>query len=128
MKFLIGLLFVFSTTAFGADQVPVKVATLINAATTTGAGSSVMPAPVDKTFVACGAVSNSTGASVIKIQVSNAATPGTLDWIDLGSITLSLTTSQSCDGFASSSRWKWYRGNVSSISGTGAAVSALMGY
>jgi len=48
------------------------------------------------------------------------------NWVTLGTISLSGTTSAS-DGFATASSWKWVYANVSAISGTGATVSVIQG-
>lgn len=103
---------------------------LLDAAIATGAGSSSqLPSSVSDgqmtkmTFQAIGVVSASTGAVSIAVQVSN----DNINFITLGTITLSLTTSESSDGFAADAAWAFVRGNVTSISGTGAAVSLLMG-
>ena len=50
----------------------------------------------------------------------------TSNWVLLGTITLTGTTSAS-DGFASQAPWCWVAANVTAISGTGAAVKVLMG-
>lgn len=104
--------------------------TLLASATTTGAGEEFQPdlnvyhrPGAKRTFQATGSVASSTGSASVAVQVSNDGT----NWLTLGTITLSLTTSQSSDGFSSDAPWEYVRGNVTSISGTGAAVSLLMG-
>lgn len=100
-----------------------SVVTLLDSADGTGAGST-FPLPSGRvTLQANGSVSASTGSASIAVQVSNDGA----NWLTLGTITLSLTTSESSDGFASDAPWAFVRGNVTSISGTGAAVSLLMG-
>ncbi len=101
---------------------------MLSAATTTSTGLAIQPYPLDKTFQACGTTSAGTGAATTKVEVSDIATPATADWITLGTITLTLGTTQTCDGFASASRWKWYRINLSALSGTTGTVTATMGY
>lgn len=95
---------------------------LLKAATTTGAGSSVNSTCTYRTFQAYGTTTAGAGAATIKIQVSNDDS----NWIDLGTITLTLATTVSSDGFASSAKWQHVRANVTAISGTGASVSVLM--
>jgi hypothetical protein len=101
---------------------------LINNAAATGAGTSqnvqTLRIPQDnRTFQATGQTSASTGAARVDVEVSNDNT----NWVLMGSITLTLGTTTTTDGFVSSANWTWVRGNVFSISGTGAKVSLLMG-
>lgn len=97
--------------------------------TTTGAGTvggvAVVKEPWGNvyTFHGYGSVSTSTGAAAVKVQVSNDA----VSWIDMGTITLTLGTSVTADGFSAVVPWKYFRGNVSSISGTDAKVSLIIG-
>ena len=104
---------------------------LINAATITGAlgaipvrgGARQARGSTSRTFQAWGTTTAGSGAASILIQVSNDGTR----WLTLGTINLTLSTSETNDGFASAADWPYVRGNVNSISGTGAAVSANMG-
>lgn len=103
---------------------------LIADGTTTGASEAVQPdlnvvhrPGAKRTFQAKGSTSASTGSASVAVQVSNDGT----NWLTLGTITLSLSTSESSDGFSSDSPWEYVRGNVLSISGTDATVSLLMG-
>ena len=68
------------------------------------------------------AVNTSTGAATIKIQVSNDGA----NWLDLGTITLTLGTVATADGFASYAAWAYVRANVTVISGTNASVTVTM--
>jgi len=100
---------------------------LMTSATTTGVPASpVALGRIDavRTFQAHGTTSAGAGAAVILVQVSN----NNSDFITLGSITLTLATTSSSDGFTSSAPWPYVRANVSSISGTGAAVSLKMSW
>lgn len=54
--------------------------------------------------------------STVKIQVSNDG----INWIVAGSI--SLTNTAPVDGFTNDATWRYVRGNITSISGTNAAV------
>jgi hypothetical protein len=92
-----------------------------------GAGPSVQnptfSSPIAaRTFQANGTVSTSTGAATVVVQVSN----NNSDWITLGTITLTLGTSSTSDGFAALAPWAYVRGNVTAISGTNATVSLVM--
>lgn len=101
---------------------------LIKNATATGAGTpqnvQALRIPTDnKTFQASGQTSTSTGAASVLVEVSN----DNSNWITMGTISLTLGTATTTDGFVSSANWTYVRGRVSSISGTGATVSLLMG-
>lgn len=96
---------------------------LLSDATAQGAGASFR-SPSERTFQATGFTTNGAGAATIKVQVSN----DNSNWIDLATITLTLSTTVATDGFASSAAWAFVRGNVTAISGTGAAVTLIMGF
>jgi hypothetical protein len=104
---------------------------LLNAVTSTGAGASyVLDVPWQHgkgtsklTFQGIVTGTGSVSATVL-VQV-------TLDetetyWETLGTITLSGSGSAH-DGFAADAPWLKVRGNVSAISGTGAAVTLIQG-
>ncbi len=93
---------------------------MLTNATATGAGSHIRMRFSDRiTFQAYGTTTAGAGAATIKIQVSNNET----DWLDLGTISLTLSTTSSSDGFAAEAPWQYVRANVTAISGTGASVS-----
>ncbi len=95
--------------------------TLLNAVTTTGAGSNSQPIKdAPKTYQAIVTGTGTVGATVV-VEVSNDGT----NFLTLGTITLSGTTKAS-DGFASQATWNYCRGNVTSIT-AGNAVTLLMG-
>lgn len=75
------------------------------------------------TFQANGITTAGTGSATIDIEVSNNES----DWIIMGTITLTLGTTSTSDGFASSSAWAFVRSNVTAISGTGATVTVTIG-
>lgn len=103
---------------------------LLTNATTTATGGMYSPRCVNRTFQGMGTVSAATGSAAIIIEASDKATPveGTnADWTTLGTITLTLGTTQTNDGFVSQASWRWIRARVSSISGTGATVNAYLG-
>lgn len=93
---------------------------LNNARTSTGADAAfdIDDSP-NRTFQASVVGTGAVSATVL-IQVSNDAT----NWITLATITLSGTTSAT-DGVAMSAAWGFARGNVTAISGTGAAVTTV---
>lgn len=101
---------------------------LLSNATTTAIGTpqnvQALRIPVDnKTFQASGQTSTSTGAASVLVEVSN----DNANWITMGTISLTLDTATTTDGFVSSANWTYVRGRVSSISGTDATVSLFMG-
>lgn len=98
---------------------------ILNAATATGAGSAYSPRAVDRSFQAIGRTTAGAGACAVKVQGSN---DGGTTWIDIATISLTLSTTDATDGFASNAAWQQIRANVSSISGTGANVDIWMGH
>ena len=93
------------------------VTTLLSAVTATGAGSAVGGGKA--TYQASGTTSSGAGAATILVQGSN----NNSDWLTIGTITLTLATTSSSDGFVSDTPWAYVRGNCTAISGTGAAVT-----
>lgn len=111
-------------------QSVVNVTPLLEAATATGAGTAATPYCTDRTFHAYGQTSAGAGAATIVIEGSNLPAPVTstrVDWVTLGTITLTLATTRTGDGFASQARWRHVRAYVSAISGTDASVSSYVG-
>lgn len=122
MKYIISILAVcFALSAFAGRQV--QKVTLLNNVTATGASSSFIPFGVKRSFQAEGETSAGAGSATIDVEVSNDC----LNWITAGTITLTLSTTTSDDGFATDAAWKCVRGNVTAISGTDATVSLHMG-
>lgn len=102
---------------------------LLNAATGTGAGDAWKPRDVPATntyivhsFQAVGNTTSSTGAATVLIQVSDDGT----NYLTLGTITLTLGTASTSDGFSVINDWNFYRANLTAITGTGANVSVYM--
>lgn len=103
----------------------ISTETLLNAVTTTGAGAArALRMDGKRTFQALGATTAGAGAAAVLVQVSNDGS----NWITIGTITLTLATTESSDGFASDAKWRYVRGNVQSISGTGAYVTLIAGH
>lgn len=105
------------------------VVKLLSAVTTTGAGSSSQfPSSVSEgqsakaTFQCVGSTTAGVGASTVTVQVSNDNT----NWLTVGTVSLTLSTTETSDGFAMDAPWAFVRGNVTAISGTGGSVSLLM--
>jgi len=104
---------------------------LLDTVTVTGASVKHFLRHPKRTFQAKGTTSAGVGSATIKIQVSNEFAPGvgdtSTDWIDAGTITLTLGTAQTSDGFALDAAWKWVRANITALSGATATVSVRMG-
>ncbi len=103
---------------------PTMVSTLLSAVIATGAGASVEPHASKRVFQAKGDTSAGAGAATITVEGSNDNT----SWVTLGTIALTLGTTETNDGFASDAPWKYVRGNVTAISGTNAKVSLYASY
>ena len=97
---------------------------LLDAATATGAGGAVSRSGAKSAIEAHGTTSSGAGAATVVIQGRNDDTGA---WLTLGTITLTLSTTVSGDGFVLDAPWQQVRANVTAISGTGAAVTATMG-
>jgi hypothetical protein len=97
---------------------------LVSAAIATGAASARTNPAAMKTYQASGTTSAGSGAATILIQGANDAT----NWETIGTISLTLGTAATSASFASNDRYSSIRANVSAISGTGASVSATVGY
>ena len=102
---------------------------LLTNATTTGAGDLWHPRDTTAyatykyhSFQAVGETSAGSGAATVLIQVSNDG----VNFLTMGTITLTLGTAVTSDGFAAANTWEYYRANVSAISGTDATVSVFM--
>lgn len=134
MKRWSGVLGILALVAWGdagqAQQVSMSSVQLLTDAATTGPGERQSPRCVNRTFQAMGTTSSGTGSASIIIEASDKATPvegTTADWTPLGTITLTLGTTQTNDGFVSQASWRWVRARISSISGIGATVNAYLG-
>lgn len=93
--------------------------TLLNAVLVTGAGAAKGGPNGCNSYQAIVAGTGAVTATVV-VEVSNDGT----NFLTLGTITLSGTTSAN-DGFAVGfgCKWAYVRGNVTAITGTGAAVT-----
>ncbi len=111
------------------NTTPSNVLTLISAQIATDASplhSALVNAfPSKRAFQAYGSTSAGVGASVIEIYGSLFGITGT--WVLLGTITLTLGTAVTNDGFASDAPWPYLAVKVVSISGTDAAVTVGVG-
>lgn len=109
-------------------RVSISSVKLLNAVTVTGAGESHKPQKVQRTFHAHGKTSAGVGSAIIKVQVSNVEHPSVDgDWIDMATITLTLGTTKVSDGLVSDAPWLHVRGKVTTLTGTDAETTLLMG-
>lgn len=99
---------------------------LLSQSIATGAGEIKRPRVIKKTFQARGKTTAGAGAATIIIEASDFDNPGTGDWVTLGTITLTLSATNSSDGFTSDGPWKYVRARISAISGTNAAIDAVV--
>ena len=103
----------------------VRGITLLDGATATGTSTlTINDAPADKSCQASASTSSGTGSAVVDIEGSN----DNSNWITLGTITLSPTTSGVTDGFAINAIWRNIRANLSTVSGTGSSVTVNCAY
>lgn len=96
---------------------------ILSAATATGAGEVHRPNGAKMTFQAIGVTSSGAGSSDVLIQASL----DNSNWVTLATISLTLSTTASSDGFAANAPWEYIRANVSTLSGTGATIDVWMG-
>ena len=97
---------------------------LLDAATATGAGGVVSRSGAKSAIEAHGTTSSGAGAATVAIEARNEDTGA---WLTLATITLTLSTTVSGDGFVLDAPWAQVRANLTAISGTGAAVTVTLG-
>lgn len=101
-----------------------NVCPLLTAVITTGASNGHELWGTQAAFQASGLVSTSTGSATILIQGSN--TNSDLYYMTIATISLTLGTTLTADGFAMNAPWKYVRAKVSAISGTDATVTVTV--
>ncbi len=100
---------------------------LLNGVTVTGAGTGKVGNTVPystKTYQGTGSTASGTGTAVISVEGSNDAS----NWDVIGTITLTLGTTATSGSFTSYDRYTQNRGNVTTLTGTGAAITLTMGF
>ena len=113
-------------TLLALSTVPAKAAEnayfVLQSSAAASAGSGrIAPLGSKVAFQADGRVSATTGAATVVIY-------GSLDgssYITIGTITLTLGTTVTSDGFTSDNAWRFYKSSVTAISGTNAVFSAF---
>lgn len=101
----------------------IKTQIIVTDKTTTGTTSAIQPLCVTKTIQGIGNTTAGAGATTIEIQVSN---DGTNYFVD-DTLSITLATTVASDTYVSLYPYKYIRGNVATISGTGAKVSLIIG-
>lgn len=102
----------------------VSTVNLLTASTTTATGDAHEPWGDTRTYGATGTTSAGAGSATILIEVRNDPNAA---WITMGTITLTLSTTATADGFSSIVPWRYVRARISAISGTTATVTVTMG-
>lgn len=101
---------------------------LCSAATTTGAKTAVQikcqPPQMKKTIVAYGTTSAGSGSATVLVQGSLEGT----HYVDLGTISLTLGTTETAGKVENEFPYEYLRVNISALSGTNASVTADVGY
>lgn len=98
--------------------------TLLDGVTSTGAGSAFVLGNAQAAFQAS-VVGTGAQTATVNIEVSNEPRGSSQLWVVMGTITLSGTTSAT-DGFVCDAPWRFVRGNLTAVSGTGATVTVRM--
>lgn len=101
----------------------VRVRELLDGVLVTGAGESAETVGSKRTVQLIGSTSAGAGAASVTVQTSNDNT----NWTTVDTLTLTLGTVVTSDVYTSDLPWKYIRGNVGSISGTGASVTLYLG-
>lgn len=96
---------------------------ILGEVTTVKTGDAIQTVDAPKSFQLIGSTTSGTGAVSVDVQVSN----NNVNWLLAGTISLTLSTTPTSDGFAVNTKWLYARGKVNSISGTGATVTLIMG-
>jgi hypothetical protein len=104
-----------------------RVVRLLDGKASTGVGATFSPHSAKKAFQAIGRTTAGSGSAIIKIQGSLTGGASDTEWVDVATITLTLGTTATTDGFASDSVWAYIRPNVTTLTGTGASVDLYMG-
>ena len=115
-----GLLFAFTFLFLSMEGfASISSVKILDGATATGAGEVHFPACKDRVYHLLGNVSAATGAAGVTVEVSN----DNVNWVSGGTMALTLGTTITSDSLPSVAPWRYVRGNVTSISGTNAAVT-----
>jgi hypothetical protein len=121
-KFLVFFLLTFAGAAFAQNAGrPPQVVVLVDAASSTGAKPSIEMAIGAKTFQTHMNVTSGSGTAAVTIEAS-------LDggwWDSIGTMAATNSASDSITGL--DPRYRYYRANVTGLTGTGATVTVTSG-
>lgn len=118
MKFLFSLLLALTASAaFG--QTTMCAATSAAACTSVKMGTI----PYTKTYQAAGTTTAGAGSCVMSVEGTNDNT----NYDVIGTITLTLGVTSTSDSFTSADKYSWVRGNPTTLTGTGASCTLIMG-
>lgn len=121
MRIILFAILVFSQLTFAMSK------QVFSAQATTGASAALRPenaAHTNLLFHASGTTASGSGSATVKLQGSNDGT----NWVDIGSVTLTLGVSATSDKVASVENWLFVRGNVTALTGTGATINATLNW
>lgn len=118
----LSLIILISIPAYAAYSV-----VILNAATTTGAGSSYQPGESTPRTYQCRVSGTGSVSATVYIEVSNDDTSWATSTNSLITFTLSGTTSDTGFAAVQAAKWPYIRANVSAISGTSAVVTCTVG-
>lgn len=119
--FIIIFMLFISTIVFSSEEVIVR--TLLDDVTTTATGDSQEVFGSKKSFQLVGATATGAGTASILVQLSNDDT----NWITVDTLALTLGATSTSDSHSMDAPWKYVRGVVNSITGTGATISLYSG-
>lgn len=97
---------------------------IASAKAASGAASAARNVSADKTYQVTGSVGSGTGTAVVTIQGSN----DSVNYDNIGTVTLTLSTTPVSGSFTSQDRYAWIRPNASTLSGTTATYSVTIGF
>jgi len=101
----------------------VKTHHLLKDVTATGAGAAAQPLGSHRTFHAFGNTTAGAGATTIGVEVSNDG----VNFFEIDVLSITLATTVASDVYENQYPYAFVRGNVKTLTGTGAKVSLIMG-
>jgi hypothetical protein len=106
-----------------------RKATLVEGRTTTGALSAIDRPRTTRTLEVSGKTSSGSGSVTVKLQGSNDKSGKAGAWVDVATVVRALTTTMqhSRVPVRDAGLFRFYRANVTAISGTGAQGNAYLG-
>lgn len=119
MKLLLALMFLIVSPVMAEEN----FYSVLQSSVSASSGSGRAEVTASKiSFQATGRTTAGAGAATVVLYGSNDG----VNYLTLGTITLTLSTAETSDGFTSDNAWRLYRSSVTAISGTGALASAFL--